>query len=128
MRIHFTNTGFKKINIGFGVLVVIALLHAVISFSIIRSNNQTVTRMTNEIDPYVASLKSFSLLVTESKMYSTNWVYLQVNEDDKKNLIKLHNKKYPALKKELLTETANIGNKADEDSLKKIFLDFDQLM
>ena len=127
MRIHFANTGFKKINIGFAVLVVIALLHAIISFYIIRSNNQTVTRMTNDIDPYVASLESFNLMVTESKMYSTNWVYLQVNEDDKKNLIKLHNKKYPVLKKELLDEAARIDNKADEESLKKIFTDFDNL-
>ena len=127
MPLHFANTGFKKINIGFAVLVVIALLHAVISFYIIRSNNQTVTRMTNDIDPYVASLESFNLMVTESKMYSTNWVYLQVNEDDKKNLIKLHNKKYPVLKKELLDEANRVGNKADEEGLKKIFADFDNL-
>lgn len=128
MRPHFANTGFRKINIGFLILVVIALLHAVISFYIIRSNNSTVTRMTNEINPYVSSLEEFNLMVTESKMYSTNWVYLQVNEDDKKNLIKLINHKYPVLKKKLLQQATRLGKSSDLSDLKKLFTDFDALV
>ena len=128
MHLHFANTGFRKINIGFMMLIVLALAHTVISFYIIQSNNTTVTRMTNELNPYVSSLEEFNQLVTESKMYSTNWVYLQVNEDDKKNLIKLLNKRYPALKKKLNEQLAHLGKKTDEAALKNIFTLFDNLL
>lgn len=121
------NTGFKKINIGFLVIVLVALAHSVISFYIISKNNNAVTRMVNDINPYVESLGEFNLMVTESKMYSTNWVYLQFSEEDKKNLQKLHSKKYPALKKRLLEQFKKTGNK-DGDSLRHILSQFDRLM
>jgi serine phosphatase RsbU (regulator of sigma subunit) len=128
MQLHFANTGFRKINIGFLVLVIIALAHAVISYLIIDNNNQKVTRMTNELNPYVRSLEEFNTLVTESKMYATNWVYLQVNDDDKKSLQKLHRTAYPGLKKKLQAQVARLNKSQDESDLKGIFHEFDSLM
>ncbi|HEY6162866.1 MAG TPA: SpoIIE family protein phosphatase [Bacteroidia bacterium] len=126
--LNFVNTGFRKINIGFLVLVIIALSHAVISYIIINNNNRTVTRMTNEINPYVGALEQFNLLVTESKMYSTNWVYLQVSEEDKQALIKLLSKRYPAAKEDLSQRVNQLGKRSDQDSLKNIFKRFEDLV
>ncbi|MEW6469190.1 MAG: SpoIIE family protein phosphatase [Bacteroidota bacterium] len=121
------NTGFRKINIGFMIIVLVALAHAVISFLIISGNNRSVNRMVNEINPYVESLEQFNLMVTESKMYATNWVYLRFREEDKKNLQKLHVQRYPQLKKNLFEQLRRAGKVSEEDSLKLVVSQFERL-
>lgn len=102
--------------------------------------------MTEVIHPYVEALERLNLLVTESKMYATNWVYLQNNVDDKTKLDSLHRFKYPALKKQLdvlehklqevkgekLSEQPHEKSKksgaGSQTSLASVYLKFDDLI
>ncbi len=123
-----TKIGFKKIAVGFLLILLIALLNAVLSSYIIQKNKVTITRLTNVVNPYVETLEQFNLLVTESKMYATNWVYLQRSENDKKNLSGLHEEGYPSLKQKLNGFLPHLRKQDDSDSLKVIFKKFEDLL
>ncbi|MBI2967577.1 MAG: SpoIIE family protein phosphatase [Bacteroidetes bacterium] len=121
-------SGFRKVYIGFGVVIFIALFNAVFAFFIMNQNKQRITRVINVINPYTQLLESFNLMVTESKMYSTNWVYLLRSIEDKKQLRILHDNRYPALKKELLSHMLLVDKKQDMDTLLFIFDRFEKLL
>lgn len=84
--------------------------------------------MTEVIVPFVESLDEFNHLVTESKMWSTNWVYLHFNEDDKKSLDSLHQFRYPVLKKKLNKLVRDLEKKEDEKKLQAVFVKVDSLI
>lgn len=86
--------------------------------------------MTEVINPYIASLEEFNLMVTESKMYATNWTYLKYSKDDtdKKELVALHKYRYPLLKADLEKFLVQLDKKADRDSLRSVFHKFNELL
>jgi serine phosphatase RsbU (regulator of sigma subunit) len=128
MNLNFFSTGFRKVTIGFLFVILVVLLNVVVSYLILKKNNSTIGRMTEVINPYMEKMQAFNLLVTESKMYSTNWVYLQNSTDDKKNLQELHKTKYPALKKSINEFLVLLNKKADKDSMESIFMKFEALL
>ncbi|MGZ3931786.1 MAG: PP2C family protein-serine/threonine phosphatase [Bacteroidia bacterium] len=128
MRFGFLNTGFPKITLAFVLVIFIVLVNVGFNFFIIRKNKATVAVMTEVINPYIESLEEFNLVVTESKMYSTNWVYLQNSVDDKKSLDSLHKFHYPQLKKKLENFAVRLDRKSDLDSLNDVFKKFHHLI
>ncbi|HXC05063.1 MAG TPA: hypothetical protein VNZ86_09960, partial [Bacteroidia bacterium] len=128
MASHFLSTGFRKVSIGFLFVMGIVLLNVLVSYLILRQNSATIGRMTEVVNPYMEKMQEFNLLVTESKMYSTNWVYLQNSTDDKKSLENLHSTRYPALRKQINEYLVLLNKKADKDSMEAIFTDFDSLL
>jgi len=128
MRIGFFNTGFPKVTFAFVLVILIVLVNVVFNYYIIQKNKATVAEMTEVINPYIESLNEFNLVVTESKMYATNWVYLQNSVDDKKSLDSLHKIHYPRLKKTLDGFMVKLNKQADRDSLQKVFKKFDDLI
>ncbi len=128
MKINFFNTGFPKVTIAFVAVIVIVLFNTIFNAYLIRKNKATVAEMTEVINPYVESLQQFDVLVTESKMYATNWVYLQNSIDDKKELDSLQKFHYPALQKRLEAFTDRLNKQADKDSLQAVFKKFDDLI
>jgi serine phosphatase RsbU (regulator of sigma subunit) len=128
MNLNFINTGFRKVTIGFLFVIIVVILNVIVSYLILRKNNATIGRMTEVINPYMETMEEFNLLVTESKMYSTNWVYLQNSTDDKHNLQDLHRSKYPKLKRRINEFLVLLNKKADKDSMEAIFSGFEHLL
>jgi PAS domain S-box-containing protein len=77
--------------------------------------------------PSKDAVKEFILMVTQSKMLVTNWVYLQANQDDKIALRKLQDKDYPILKKKIKALMPN-WEKASQKRMDSVFTKFDSLI
>jgi len=120
--------GFKKLIIGFILIILVALISAVTSSLIINKNKETIVHINNEVYPFMDKLNKFEQVVLNSKMLITNWVYLQYNIDDKKELELLHKTVYPEIKTEILNSLEKAGHKDNLDSLNLIFNKMDSLM
>ena len=66
--------------------------------------------------------------MVESKMYTTNWVFLRYKQEDKDQLRKIHQSEYAALKSRIHSYSSQWTNKAYIDSLQHIFSGFEKLM
>lgn len=128
MKLSFFNTGFPKVTFAFILVLFIVLINVVFNYYIIRKNKATVEQMTDVINPYIASLEELNLLVTESKMYATNWVYLQNSIGDKKSLDSLHKFHHPRVKEKLSAFFDKLDKKSDKDSLQYVFKKFEELI
>lgn len=128
MKFNFFNTGFPKVTIAFASVIAIVLFNTIFNSYLIRKNKATIAEMTEVINPYMESLEAFDVMITESKMYATNWVYLQNSIDDKKELDSLQKVHYPALQKKLQAYTDKLNKQADKDSLQAVFKKFDELI
>ncbi len=124
MKLGFLNTGFPKITSVFLLVIGIVIANIGFNYFIIKKNKARIAEMTGVINPYIESLEKFKLIVTESKMYTTNWVYLQNNIEDKVSLDSLHKVEFPALKKKLDAQLLKFDEKLDGDSLVDAFLKF----
>src|SRR5688572_335637 len=122
---YYSNTGFRKISLGFLVIIAIALLNVVISAYVVQKNKKSAIRITNQINPYIETLEEFNQLITESKMYATNWVYLPNSIEDKKSLEAIHTIRYPGLKARIHVHLKELNKKEEADSLSKIFTEFE---
>jgi serine phosphatase RsbU (regulator of sigma subunit) len=128
MKFGFFNTGFPRVTFAFAIVILIVVANAIFNFYLIQKNKAGITEMTEVINPYIETLEEFNLVVTESKMYSTNWVYLQNSVDDKKSLDSLHRFHYPQIKQKLEGYMTRLNKKADYDSLLNVFKRFDDLI
>jgi two-component system, sensor histidine kinase len=73
-------------------------------------------------------LDDFKKMMIESKMYSTNWVFLRYKQEDKQMLKKLHATDYKALKRRINIYSSQWVNKNWVDSLNKVYAGFEQLL
>jgi len=125
---NFIRTGFRKVTIGFLFVILVVILNVIVSYFILRKNSSTIQRMTEVVNPYMETMQEFNLLVTESKMYSTNWVYLQNSTEDKHNLQDLHRSRYPKLKKKINEFLVLLNKQSDKDSMEAIYSGFEDLL
>lgn len=93
----------NKIFGGFLILIVLFVLNATVIFFTGNSIDSVVKKSSEIIRPSKEAISDFKLLVTQSKMLSINWVYVQYNVDDKEALKVLHSQDYPALKDRIET-------------------------
>src|SRR6187551_750726 len=91
-----------EIYIVFIVVISISVFNAIYSSMNISRNQESTSRIMTVDIPSLQKLENMNLLITRSKMYTTNWVYLPNNPDDKERLRVLHSYEYPELKKALL--------------------------
>ncbi|OIP00872.1 MAG: hypothetical protein AUJ98_06230 [Bacteroidetes bacterium CG2_30_33_31] len=120
--------GFKKLVIGFFVVLSITLFSAIFSSITINENSKINRHISNDIYPFMDKLGEFEQIVLNSKMLSTNWVYLQYNTEDKEELKKLINEDYPRIKQEILASYIAAGRIEERDTLKLIFNKMDNLL
>jgi signal transduction histidine kinase/CheY-like chemotaxis protein len=117
-----------EIYIVFIIVISISVFNAIYS-TINISRNQDATSRIMVVDvPSLQSLEKMNLLITKSKMYSTNWVYLQSNKEDKGKLRMIHEVEYPTLKGEISTLMTNWKDREEIDSMKYIFAEFEKCM
>ncbi len=91
----------QKITGGFAILIAVFALNAVFSLITLQRSSSLLQSFTSQTDPSLTALQEFNLLVVNSRMYATNWIYLQANMDDKEALKKLHSREFPLLKEKL---------------------------
>ncbi len=118
----------RKIFGGFIFLIIVFVTNAVVSILNIQSSDQIINKNTQVIAPSVKAIDEFILLVTESKMLITNWVYLQNNNEDKEALKDLHNFRYPELKNKLANLTPQWEDSLQAKTVDSIITNFDQLI
>jgi serine phosphatase RsbU (regulator of sigma subunit) len=128
MAFSVLNTGFPRINRALALVVATVVLNAGLSYFLIQRSKSGIAEMTGKISPYVDALSELNLMVNESKMYSTNWVYLQNNVEDKESLRALHHRRYPVLREKLQHLSALRGKKEDVKDLARVFGKFRQLI
>ena len=118
----------KKIYIVFFVLIIIAITNAIVSTFTIEKSKKITTEIGTVTNPSLSQLFEMNQLVTKSRMYITNWVYLQNNKNDRESLARLNQQTYPEVKTKLLQLVKLWDNKATTDSLKKVLDDYEQLV
>jgi signal transduction histidine kinase/CheY-like chemotaxis protein len=106
----------------------ISVFNAIYSSINISKNQESTSKIMTVDVPTLQRLENMNLLVTRSKMYSTNWVYLQSNREDKEMLKMLHQIDYPVLKGNIIVLMSKWEDKAEVDSMTQIFSEFERLM
>src|ERR1700733_5894664 len=91
----------KRIYTSFSLMVVLFIINGVATVVTLNKNKQLSQSISEVIDPSLQTMEDFEDILVQSKMYSTNWVFLRSNQQDHAALIKLHSKDFPALKLKL---------------------------
>ncbi|OQP38656.1 hypothetical protein A4H97_18215 [Niastella yeongjuensis] len=103
------------------------IVNGAITIITLRHNHKLSKRIIDEVLPSVEGIDDLNALVLESKMCTTNWVFLRSNEKDKALLRKIHDFKYISLKKRIISHTTVWGEQGITDSLQKVFVRYEQL-
>ncbi|MEO8088484.1 MAG: ATP-binding protein, partial [Bacteroidota bacterium] len=117
-----------EIYLVFIVLIGVSVFNAIYSTVIISRNQDASTKIMTVDVPSLQMLENVNLLAIRSKMFATNWVYLQKAREDKEKLKQLHETEYPQLKGDLLATMTLWDNNTQQDTLKTVFKDFDKLI
>src|SRR3954467_13450473 len=110
-----------RIYWSFLLLVLLFVINGAITVFTLNKSKTLSDHISTVTDPSQPALSDFRSLLIESKMYTTNWVFLRSNKEDKQSLKQLHATNYPALKQKLNTLFVQLGNPAMADSLKQVF-------
>ena len=116
-----------RIFLSFFVLITAFAINALITYFIIEKNIVISNKIFLNSNPSLQNLERFKLLVNESKMFSTSWVFLPAKSEDKNELINVFEIKYPEQRK-ILLNLATQWQPPQTDSLKSILLDFEKLL
>lgn len=118
----------RKIIWSFLILVLLFVINGLVTVFTLYKSRKLSEHITLTIDPTQQALGDFKSLMIESKMYTTNWVFLRSNMEDKYALKQLHSVKYPALKYKLNSLFFKGANPVMTDSLQRVFKGFEQLL
>lgn len=117
----------NKILGGFLLLILIFGLNGFFSIYTLDISKGIIEENESVIKPSVDALNELNLVATQSKMYITNWIYLQSNVDDKEALKVLHEIEYPQLKEELNILKSN-WSQEQQLAMDSVFISFDALL
>ena len=117
-----------EIYIVFIVVIGISVFNAIYSSLKISQNQAAANRIMMVDIPSLQKLENMNLLITRSKMHTTNWVYLPGSADEKKRLETLQSIEYPELKKSILSLMKEWDDKKEEKSMLKVFAGFEDLV
>lgn len=117
-----------EIYIVFIIVIGISVFNAIYSSMHISKNQEATSKVMMVDVPSLQLLENMNLLIIKSKMYSTNWVYLQSNREDKEMLKLLQGLDYPALKGNIKVLMGSWKKREDIDSMNSVFSEFEKLM
>jgi len=123
---HFTLR--RKIYFSFFLLVLLFVVNGVITMITLQNNKKLADNVSEVIDPALEALGDLDQMMLKSKMYTTNWVFLRSKQEDKDLLVQLHQTDYHALKLRLNDYSARWKDSYLQDSLQKIYTDFEELL
>ncbi|NMM47016.1 GAF domain-containing protein [Marinigracilibium pacificum] len=116
-----------KVLGGFLILILLFTINAIFTVITVNENNSTLDRLANIVRPSSDALAEFDDLALRTKMYTTNWVYLQTNTADKKKLELIHDYEYKELKGKLENLKENWAP-ADTAKLDTVFQTYEQVL
>lgn len=124
----------RRLNLGQKVLlanlltILIFAFTAVISIFTLQSSREIIRISAEEINPSVEAIDKFILMVSQGKMYITNWVLISTNETDKEALKNLHHFDFPELK-DKISRLKRTWNKPEQVSeMDSIIIRFDEML
>src|SRR5580765_5358633 len=88
----------KRIYWSFSLLVFLFVVNGVFTIIIISNNKKSSSTLSRVIDPSLQAMDEFKKMMLESKMYTTNWVFLRYKQEDKELLKELHATDYRKLR------------------------------
>jgi signal transduction histidine kinase/CheY-like chemotaxis protein/methyl-accepting chemotaxis protein len=118
----------KKIYLSFFLLVLLFVVNGIITLITLQNNKKLADNVSEVVDPALVGLNDLKQMMLESKMYTTNWVFLRSKQQDKDLLIKLHQSDYQALKSQINSYSAHWKNSYLKDSLQKVYTGFEELL
>ncbi len=118
----------RKIIWGFFALIIIFSANAAYSVFTIYKGNEIIRQSQEVINPITEAVKDFTDVVKDSKSLTTNWVYLQTNEDDKNALRAIHDHEYIEVKNRILQYSSAIEFGEDIITPDSAFIKFDELL
>ncbi|HYE55140.1 MAG TPA: ATP-binding protein [Chitinophagaceae bacterium] len=113
-----------KIYLSFFLLVSLFAVNGIFTIVHLQKIKRLSTYVTEVLDPSIRQLEDFNKMVIESKMYSSNWVFLRANQKDKEALLRIHNTEFKTLKLNMSGISQQWRNQASKDSLQRAFTDF----
>jgi len=118
----------QRIYWSFWFLVTLFVINGIITIVTLIHNQRLSEKISNVVLPSLETIDDFKKMVLESKMYTTNWVFLRSSQEDKDNLKKIHETEYYALKEKINSYSKLWNQKNITDSLQHIYVHFEQLM
>jgi methyl-accepting chemotaxis protein len=116
-----------KLFLGSALLVLIFVINSIASFLSLNRSTDIIKKNTNQVNPSLSAVSEFILLSTQARMLSTNWVYLPRNNNDKKNLLSLHQAQYPQLK-DNISRLSKEWNQSDQNQIQSAFKNFETIL
>src|SRR6185503_2953676 len=118
----------QRIYGSFSLLVFVFVVNGVITIGILNNHKKEHAHISAITDPSIEALHNFRKVMRESMMFTTNWVFIRSDKQDKKALVDLQGTVYPSLKAQLLTLSASWYEQHTTDSLKNIFACFEDAL
>ena len=118
----------RRIYLSFLLFVFLFVVNGILTIHTLNSNKELSIHLTGVVEPSLQSMDDFRKLIVESKMYTTNWVFLRSSQMDKALLKRLHDSDYYALKSRLNFYSSQWKNKNWVDSLNRIYTSFEMLL
>ncbi len=124
----------RRLNLGQKVLlanlltIIIFALTAVVSIFTLQSSREIIRISSEEINPSVEAIDRFILMVSQGKMYITNWVLISTNETDKEALKNLHHFEFPELKDKISRLKRTWNNSEQVAEIDSIIIRFDDML
>jgi len=118
----------QRIYLCFSILVFLFVVNGIITNITLNNTRNFSLRLATVIDPSLHSLEELKKMLIESKMYTTNWVFLRSNQEDKELLKKLHFSEYQALKAKINVYSSQWSRQSYIDSLQNLHTGFEELL
>ncbi|MBC7886875.1 MAG: PAS domain S-box protein [Ferruginibacter sp.] len=118
----------NRIYLSFLLLVLLFVANGISSMITLNNNRRLSEYVSTVTNPSLRSLDDFRDLVSASKMYTSNWVFLRSNQDDKDALKRIHNIEYAQVKAKLELLSQKWNDKEMTDSLHRTYTGFEQLL
>lgn len=118
----------QRIYLGFFILVSLFVVNAIVTNKTLNTQRKASVYLSDTVNPSLEALGELRSILLESKMYTTNWVFLRYSQDDKNQLRKLHQIDYPLLKQKISNLSLYWTAPGSSDSLRGLFESFDELL
>lgn len=118
----------RRIYWSFALLVSLFVINGSITIITLHNNKKSSAGLSGVIDPSLQAINDFRKMMIESKMYTTNWVFLRYKQEDKESLKKLHNTDYMELRSRLDSYARQWEDRHWVDSLHRVYTGFDELL
>lgn len=117
-----------EIYIIFIIVVNITVFNALFGFINMHKHHELSDNVLSDNIPSVEALEKLHLEVNRSRMLTTNWIYMQGNEEDKQALREHQDNEYPEAKGEVMALMTMWSDTANTKLVKVVLSEFDQLI